>query len=168
MKQWILDTFFKKELTELFENAKREGSIDAFEKAREDLEQMMVDNTDEKADKLANERLAALLTTVDEKLVVSMDSRSKALLIGGERPDDARLANLKSEALFLIESDLWKVIYETPKALAEQAMFKDDGKLETQLLKGRAILYTLATQKRIVDIFLKLNPQRELSPTAPK
>jgi hypothetical protein len=155
MKQWILRTFFQEELYKRDTEAIKLGSMDAFAKARKDVEMSMIDDTDEKADKLANERLVALLTTVDDKLIVSV-SKTGQLLIGGERPEESTLANLKSDAEFLVKSDIWKLLYETPKALAEKAMFVDDGKLETQLLKGRAILYMLSTQKKIVDTFLKL------------
>jgi hypothetical protein len=149
MKDYLLKT-------KLFAWAYRQGGIDAFPLAQKDILETMRDDLDAQAEELANRKLATLLSIVDEKLIVSA-SKTGTLLIGGERPDDARLANLKEDAEFLMQSDIWKLLYETPKALAEKAMFVDDGKLDTQLLKGRAILYTLATQKKIIGIFSKLS-----------
>lgn len=148
MKDYLLKT-------KLFAWAYRQGGIDSFTLAQKDILETMRDDLDKQAEELADEKLAKMLSIVDEKMIVSA-SKTGTLLIGGERPDDARIANLKADADFLVESDIWKLLYETPKALSEKAMFCDDGKLDTQLLKGRAILYTLATQKKIVDIFRNL------------
>lgn len=139
--------------TRLFAWAYRQGGIDSFAAAQKDVLETMRDDLDKQANELADKKLAELLSLIDTSMIVSADSRTKQLLIGGEKVDDSRLVNLKSEAEFLVASDLWKLLYETPKALAEQAMFVNDGDLPTQLLKGRAILFTLATQKKIVDIF---------------
>ena len=155
MKQWILNKLFASELKELFENA----SKDAFSKAHADIRETMADDLEKRAEELSQVKLASLLSTVDDRAVITLDTRAKAIFIGGERADDARLHNLKSEADFFLESDLWKILYETPKKLAENALFVDDGKLENQLLKGRAVLYTLATQKRVVDILHALSTQ---------
>ncbi len=148
-KQWFLNKFFKDSLA----NIKCDAGIEAFRLAHKDVLEGFEGDVEERAKELAQENLEKLLTIIDERLIVSVDPRAKVVLIGGEAVDEARLANLRAEAHFFIESDLWKVIYETPKKLAESAMFKDDGTLETQLLKGRAILYTLATQDKIVQMF---------------
>lgn len=133
------------------------GSKDAFTKAHADIRETMADDLDQKAEDLAKIKLNGLLSIVDDRAIITLDTRARAIFIGGERADDSRLHNLKAEAEFFQESDLWKIIYETPKRLAEKAMFTDDGKLDNQLLKGRAILYTLETQKKIVDTFLALS-----------
>lgn len=149
--------FFKKHREKLIDIATRNGSLDAFDKAHADIRETMADDLDKKAEELSLRKLAELLSIVDERAIITFDSRARAIFIGGERADDGRLHNLKAEAEFFQESDLWKILYETPKRLAEKAMFTDDGKLENQLLKGRAILYTLETQKKILDTFLGLS-----------
>ena len=103
-------------------------------------------------------RLEGLLSPIDTNLIATFNDRTRQVYIGGILTDEARLANLRSEAEALMEFDLWNIIYETPKALAQKAMFSDDGKLETQLLKGRAMLYLLDTQKRIIDTFKSFKP----------
>ena len=128
-----------------------------FALAQRDLLEGFADDVEKRAEELAKQKLAQLLSIVDESLIVAIDARTKQVFIGGEKADEGRLGNLRSEAQFLLESDLWKVIYETPKQLAHKAMFVDDGKLDTQLLKGRAILYTLATQEKIVNLFKSLS-----------
>lgn len=101
---------------------------------------------------LADEKVSGLLTTVDPKKIVSLDKRGGIVYIGGERADEGRLGNLKAEAEFFLNSDLWHLIYETPKELAQRAMFIDSESLDG-LKKGRSILYTLSTQKNILDVF---------------
>lgn len=100
---------------------------------------------------MAKKDLEKLLSIVDEKLVITFDSKSGAIYIGGQRADPARLSNLKAEADFLVESDIWKIINESIKELAQRAMFVSDGDLEKLLLKGRSMLYLLDTQNRIVS-----------------
>ena len=153
MKKYLLKT-------KLFAWAYRQGGIDSFALARKDILETMYDDVERRATELTNQKLVDMLSVVNENMIVSTDSITKAILIGGKRLDESQIANLKADAEFIINSDLWQLLHETPKALAEKAMFTDDGKLETQLLKGRVILFTLATQKKIVDIFLKLSTQR--------
>ena len=92
-----------------------------------------------------------------------MDKARGFVYIGGEKVDEGRLLVLKSEAEAFKAMDLYKLMYETPKRLAEKAMFTDDGKLESQLLKGRAILYTLDTQKTILDTFMSVRKKEPLT-----
>jgi len=142
LKDWILGLPFVADWI-------KEERVNAFRLAQKDVLETMDDDLERRAQELANQKLATLLSIVDEKAVISAKGRS--LLLGGEEVDPLRLANLKAEAEFFMASDLWKVMNETPKRLAEQAMFVDDGKLENNLLKGRAILFVLATQKKIID-----------------
>ncbi len=108
--------------------------------------------------------LEQLLSIVDEKMVVTFDPKSGAVYIGGERADAAKLNNLKQEAEFFMQSDLWKIINESVKELAHRAMFNADGDLEKLLLKGRSMLYLLDTQKRIVTTFKSFIPKQENMP----
>lgn len=143
----------------------RQGSIDSFGLAQKDILETMHDDLDKRAEAVAKEKLAKLLSIVDERMIISFSERTKSVYIGGEKIDDpGRLQNLKSEADMLLASDIWKLIIETPKKLAEKAMFEDDGKLENLLLKGRAILYTLDTQKRILAT---LKSYTQVAPIAP-
>lgn len=105
--------------------------------------------------KTLKKELNNLLSVVDTKLIVS--KHKGVLYIGGEKADQARLANLKAEAQFLQESDLWKIINETVKTLAERAMFVEGDSLEF-LQKGRSMLYLLDTQKKIVETFKNAIP----------
>lgn len=101
---------------------------------------------------MASKELHKLLSVVDPKLVVSFDSKAGAIYIGGERADAQRLANLKAEADFFMESDLWNILNQTIRELAQRAMFVD-GKTLEDMQKGRSMLYLLDTQKKIVDTF---------------
>lgn len=144
MRKWLLKT-------RLFSWAYKQGGIDSFALVHKDILETMMDDLESRAEELSQIKLAELLSTFDPSQVLAIDPRTKTLILGGKQPNDVTLSNLRSEAEFLLESDLWNILYETPKALAEKAMFVDDGKLDTQLLKGRTILFTLATQKKIVD-----------------
>ncbi len=95
-------------------------------------------------------RLIELLSPIDPRKVITFDDKSKQIFIGGVAAEPAQLKNLKSEADALVEFGLFDLLYHTPKALAEKALFKEGDSL-TQLQKGRTMLYTLDTQKKIVD-----------------
>lgn len=97
----------------------------------------------------ARKLVESLLTGIDEKSVLTVDENRGLIFIGGEQIDDARMLNLKSEAEFLLKSDVWKVIHETVKHIAQKAVFIDSESL-ADLQKGKSILYTLSTQSNIL------------------
>lgn len=153
IKSWILNLSFIKEA---LKESERQGGIKAFPLAQKDVLETMRDDLDAQAEELAKKKVNDLFSNADILSIVTLDKRNGVVFIGGERTDDVRLSNLRSEAEFFVQSELWKLLQETPKRLAEKAMFVDDGKIENQLLKGRAILYTLDAQKNIVDVFHSL------------
>lgn len=101
---------------------------------------------------MAKQELNKLLSVVDESLIVAFNKTTKKFFIGGVEADPARLANLKAEAQFFEESDLWKIINQTIRELAQRAMFVD-GKTLEDMQKGRSMLYLLDSQKKIVESF---------------
>jgi len=111
--------------------------------------------TDTNIEELVEERLVKLLSVVDPKKIISVD-KAGIVYIGGVQQDKVMLQNLKQEAEMLLASDLWKILFSTPNALAQKAMFKDEGILENQLIKGRAMLYLLDTQKNILETLSKI------------
>lgn len=153
MRNWLLKT-------RLFKWAYRQGGIDSFALAQKDILETMRDDLEKQSEELAEQKLADLLSNFDPKHIISFDSKRGLVFIGGEQADEGRLMNLKQEATALEGFELWKILYESPKALAEKAMFVDDGKLETQLLKGRAMLFLLSTQKKILDIINSYSPKK--------
>lgn len=148
MKRWILDTFFKEDL----EAIKVQGSMDAFEKAHADIRETMVEDIEDRAKELARVMLDELLTPIDIRKIVSLDKRMGALYIGGERAEEGRLVGLKSEAEVIEKLELWHLLKETPKELAQREMFVSGNDIEA-MKKGRSMLYTLDTQQRIIDTF---------------
>jgi hypothetical protein len=104
------------------------------------------------AKKLAEEKIVNLLSPVDLSQVVTLDKQRGIVYIGGEMADESTLANLKAEAEFLSQSELWKVITSTVRELAQKSMFVN-GESLADMQKGKSILYTLSSQQNIVDIF---------------
>ena len=102
-------------------------------------------------------RLNEMLSVVDPKMVVTFDAKTKQVFIGNELASEGQLMNLKAEAEALSSFQLWGIICESIKALAERAMFIDGENIDT-MRKGRSVLYTLSTQKRIVDTFKSVRP----------
>ena len=136
----------------LFRDVYRQGGIDSFPLAQKDILETMRDDLDAKAEELANEKLRALLTIVDVKMVVTLDKNTRKVFIGGIEAPQGRLTNLKSEAEFLEQSDIWKIINASVRELAQKAMFISGESLD-DMKKCRSILYTLDSQNKMIDIF---------------
>ncbi len=146
MKDWILQTFFSKELAE----AERQGGIKAFPLASKDVLETMRDDLDDQADLLAVQKLQNMLTGVDLTRVVTM-TRTGLIYIGGEKADEIRLQNLRAEAEALVQMEIWKLIHETPRELAQKQMFVSSETLD-DVKKGKAVLFLLSQQDNIVEI----------------
>lgn len=144
--QWFLKTSLGRRLFSKI-------AMDAFHNAHKDLMETFVGDVEKKAEELMKQNMERLLSVVDERMIVTMNDSQKAIFIGGVRAEPGQLKSLKAEAEFFLQSDLWKILNHTPRELAQRAMFKDDGKLENQLIKGRSMLYTLDTQSRILLTF---------------
>lgn len=110
--------------------------------------------TNKTKEKTIEEELMKLLSPIDPRHIVAEDKQRNLIYIGGELADAGTLHNLKAEAEFFKESQLWKLINETPKQLAQKSLFVDAESL-VDLQKGKTMLYTLDVQKKILDIFLK-------------
>ncbi len=152
MIKWLCTLPFLKEIY-------RQGGIDSFHLAHKDIRETMRDDLDKQAEILAKKKLEDLLSVVDERKIITFNEREKSVYIGGLRATAEQLTNLKQEAEAITQFDLWNVLNESPKKLAQNAMFIDDGVLPNQLLKGRAILYTLDTQNRILTILKSYSPK---------
>lgn len=139
----------------LFKAVYRQGGIDSFALAQKDILETMNDDLEKQAEKLSRKHLNELLSPIDWNSVLTLNKNQGILYMGGERVDEGRAANLKSEAEFLLNSDLWKVMYESPKELAHKAMFVT-GETLVDLQKGRSMLYALQAQKNILDILKQL------------
>lgn len=152
MRNWIINTFFSDYRQRWIESATRSASMDAFKKAHADVLETMRDDLDKQAEELAKKKLNDLLAPIDLNSVVTLNKQLGAVFIGGQRIDEGRLASLKAEAELFIASDLWHLLQETPKKLAEQAMFVAGDSVE-DMKKGRSILYCLSSQRNIIDTF---------------
>ncbi len=124
----------------------------AFNDAREDLKETFVEDVDKRARELMEKRLNEMLSVVDDKHVVTLDKQRGMVYIGGIKADDLTLQNLKAEADFIIQSTIWKLIYNTPKELAMRAMFVNSESLD-DMKKGKSMLYTLSAQENIINTF---------------
>jgi len=106
----------------------------------------------------ARELLNELLSNSDIHKIVTLDKARGKVYAGGQVLTPERLVNLKAEAEFLTQSDLWQLLYNTPKELAQRAMFVNSESLD-DMKKGKSILYTLSTQQNIIDTFLSFVPK---------
>lgn len=153
IQNWILKRrFVGDSFEEYFKTQKEKVYIKAFEDARQDLKDTNVYDVDTKANELSNAKLNNLLSVVDVNKIVTLDKARGIVFIGGVKADEGRLSNLKAEAEFFLESDLWHLIYETPKELAQRSMFVV-GETLADMAKGKSMLYTLSTQRNIVETF---------------
>ncbi len=150
--------FINKAIEDALERARQETrDIErpkAFQLAQKDILETMKDDIDEKAEELAKEKLMKFLSPVDTRFIMTIN-KAKQLEIGGEVADIGRIGALATEAELLLQSDLWNILYNSPKELAQRALFVEGGSME-QLVKGRAMLHTLETQKNIIDILISV------------
>jgi hypothetical protein len=107
-------------------------------------------NNEDVIKKEVEKRLNDMLSTVDMHKIVTVDSKAGIVYIGGERVDKMRLNNLRQEAEAISQFELWSLLMETPKELAQRAMFVNSESLD-DLKKGKTILYTIDTQQKIVN-----------------
>lgn len=154
-KIWVINwSFIQREIEAHEQMAREEERPKVFQAAQKDILETMADDLEKRANEIADKKLEGILSVVDYSQIVGQ--RGKQIYVGGELVDDAQLANLKADAAFLAKSDIWKLLKETPKELAQRALFKDDGKSEVLHAKGRSMLYLLDTQQKIVDILNSL------------
>lgn len=137
-------------IAEILDDAYRRGGIDSFPLAQKDILETMRDDLDKQADLLAEEKLAKLLSPVDPNKILTFNDKTKQIYIGGVLSEDVQLKNLKSEADALASFALWDLLHNSIKSLAEKALFIEGDNLDT-MKKGRTMLFTLSTQKKILD-----------------
>lgn len=145
---WILNSKWHQEWEKV---AETRFATRMFKSAVDDVKETFVGDVEKRAEELAVRKLNDLLSNVDLTQIVTLDKTKGICYIGGERVEGSRLANLKADAEFIVQSELWKLLHETPKELAQRAMFIS-GETLTDLQKGKSILYILSVQKNIVDI----------------
>ena len=166
IKVWILNRkFFKDVIGDMRDDARSEFDFmkeklyqKAFADARKDLEETLVYDIDTKATELSNKKMNDLLSVVDITKIVTVDKTRGMVYVGGIQADAGKLSNLKAEAEFFVQSELWHLIYETPKELAQRSMFVN-GETLADMSKGKSMLYTLSTQKNIVETFKSYVPK---------
>lgn len=157
IKRFILNLGFVKA-------ALKEAEIKAFPAAQKDILDTMADDIEKRAEELATQKLNDLLAPVDLNKIVTLDKQRGLVYIGGVKVEEGKLSNLKAEADFFMQSELWQLIYETPKELAQRAMFVSGDGID-EMKKGRSILYSLSTQKNIVETFRSYMPKKPITPT---
>jgi len=149
----------------LFKAVYRQGGIDSFPLAQKDILETMRDDLDKQAEELAKKKLNDLLSPVDLQHIVTINKQTGVIYLGGARADDGELGNLKNEAEYLVQTRLWKLLIETPKSLAEKEIFIAGENLDA-IKKGRSILYTLSSQRNVVELLKNYQPKKPLAPTA--
>lgn len=113
---------------------------------------------EQRVEELANEKLNKLLSIVDEKLILVITPEGK-VKVGGVDATPQLKANLKSEAEFFSESDLWKLINTKISHEAQRIMFVTGISLK-EIEMGRSMLYLLDMQKRIIDVLKTYDPNK--------
>ena len=136
----------------LFKEVYRQGGIDSFHLAHKDIMETMKDDLDKQAKELAEKKVSEMMSIVDWRKVATFSERQGLIYIGGIKCEAPQILALKAEAEQLKASEIWKLLYETPNALAQKTMFETGGDVDA-FLKGRAMIYHLDSQKKIIDLF---------------
>ena len=151
LKRWILNRKFIQDYARNYDYPDRDRAIyiKAFEGAEKSLKETLNLDIEKKAKELADKMINDMLSFVDENKIISVNTHGM-VYIGGEQADKAYLMNLKSEAEMIESTNMWTILYESPKKLAQEAMFVK-GETLADMAKGKSMLYLLATQKKILD-----------------
>jgi hypothetical protein len=102
--------------------------------------------------KTIDEKLNELLGFVDLKNVVTYDKQTGVVFVGGEHLDEAQILNLKSEAEYILQTGIWKILNETIRHVAHETMFTKSQTFE-DMRSGRMMLYNLNTIKDLLAVF---------------
>jgi hypothetical protein len=135
----------------LFKQIYRQGGVDSFPLAHKDIWETMKDDIDRQAEILAKKKLEALLNPVEWDRVIAFNPKTKSIYLGNVVADPVTMSNLQAEVQFLLESELWKILYNTPKAEAEKSMFVKGETLD-DMKKGKTMLFVLDQQKKILEL----------------
>lgn len=108
-----------------------------------------------------DKRLVEMLGFVDYKSVIT--EKNGFIFIGKERIGESKLNNLKAEAEFLVNSDLWKLLNETMRYSAYERMFIKSESLNN-LLTGKMWIYHIDTQQKIIEMFRSFNKKPPIFP----
>ncbi len=138
----------------------RQGGIDSFPLAMKDILETLSDDVEKRVDEELHDKLVAMLSPVDWNHVMSVDSRRGFIFIGKTQADPSLLAALKQEAEMLSGMEIWKLLVESPNALAQQTMFKT-GEDPLAFQKGRSMLYHLDSQKKIIETLRSYTPPKQ-------
>lgn len=140
MKKYLQNLFFK------------DLKVHAFADAQKDILETMKDDIDRQAKELAEKKLETLLSPIEWSKVVSVNKTTKQIYLGNEVITPEKLANLKAEAKFMQDSELWKLMCDTPKYEAQISMFVKGESLD-DMKKGKIMLFTLSQQENIINLF---------------
>ncbi len=99
-----------------------------------------------------DKHLSEMLGFVDDKSILTFDKSKGTVFVGGEKVLPERLANLKAESEFLLNSDLWKLMNETIRYMAYDRMFIKSASFE-DMQSGKMLLYHLDIQKKLMETF---------------
>lgn len=103
-----------------------------------------------------------LLVTVDESMVITESTPNEKgisyYLLNGQQIPVNQLKRLKQEALYMQETELWKIFQETIRNSAHKMIFLNSTNFD-DVVAGKLMLHNLNIQKKIVDKFSKINLQ---------
>jgi hypothetical protein len=144
----------------IFSDLHREMYMKSFKAASDDLEATRKDDIEEKAKELANKMLSDMLSPIDEQKIISVTTKG-LVYIGGELAEESYLMSLKSEAEMIESTNLWSIMYATLKKHAENSMFVS-GETLADMQKGKTMLFTLATQNKIVQTLKSYQQKKKI------
>lgn len=98
--------------------------------------------------KLPAEPTPSLLYAVKETDIIASD-KNGLIYVNGTRISPEALAKLQSEVKFFKDTDLFRVLFGTPKEHAMRIMF-EQSKSWDDMVAGKMLLYALDLQQKIM------------------
>ncbi len=107
-----------------------------------------------KTDKELEAKFAKLLVSVNPYEVFTSHKTGSILYLNRKPIEDTEIADLQSQVAFLRQSRLWNILNETVRSQAMDTMFTNSKTIE-DLTFGKAMLYNLGVQNKIMDLIEK-------------
>lgn len=98
---------------------------------------------------MVEDALADLLTSFSPYNIFTSDKTGRSLFLETKKIPPERIGELKGDVMFLKKSQIWKILTDTIKYMAQETMFTKSKTYE-DMITGKMMLYNISLMERIL------------------